>query len=179
MSKIEDIINGKCAIINNGHLDDLGLILKSCFPEDVSIPMGNCKYYFKYLDFKNPKNTWTCGDILPKGMYSVTINEIMSELSTITEKKENNNMYNIFEPKFGDKVLVSQDNKYWFVRKFITNTNNSEYKYAVTDWVNDNKFFQRSHCLEFYKYVKSPKVIVSKRDIAIWKRCNVEDIEII
>lgn len=39
--------------------------------------------------------------------------------------------------------------------------------------------YNNTHTLAFYKYIKPFKIQISKDEIAEWKGCNVEDIEIV
>lgn len=165
MFTIKDLSEGRCAVVNDSSIANLHAVLTTAFPFYDWCIGGDGLFYYAY---DKDKTQWIASNNKP----NIPIQSVNDFMEEITKQNE-------FIPKFGDKVLVSQNNEHWFVRKFIANTNNEEYKYDVTDWVDDGYFFQRSHCLEFYKYVKPPKVIVSKRDIAIWKGCNVEDIQII
>jgi len=47
MYTIEDLRNGKCAVINDGTLDELKVVLKLAFKNDKSDVKGKFKYYFK------------------------------------------------------------------------------------------------------------------------------------
>ena len=44
---IKDLREGKCAVINDGTLEQLQDVLKKAFPNDVSIPEGGAYYYGK------------------------------------------------------------------------------------------------------------------------------------
>jgi len=57
MFTIDDLANGKCAVINDGTLDELKAVLKKAFPQDFNTS-GNYKYYFATMT----KTRWSCGD---------------------------------------------------------------------------------------------------------------------
>jgi len=43
---IEDLSNGKCAVINDGTVEELRLVLKAAFPNTASRSSGSFKYYY-------------------------------------------------------------------------------------------------------------------------------------
>lgn len=166
MFTIKDLSEGRCAVIHDGSIEDLKTVIKAAFPNSYRTPLGSTDIFYCASEYNNSE--WVSRANYPREL-AQSVRIFLKEISQA----------NKFTPKFGDKVLVSQNNKTWYVKKFISITNDPEYKYAVTDWEDDNCFFKHGHYMEFYKFVKKPKVIVSKRDIAIWKGCNVEDIKII
>lgn len=42
---IKDLRKGKCAVENNGTLDELKAVLKYAFPKNYTLPSGDTKYY--------------------------------------------------------------------------------------------------------------------------------------
>ncbi len=48
---IQDLSEGKVAVINNGSLEQLTEVLQLAFPLDTSILTGGCKYYEKWRDW--------------------------------------------------------------------------------------------------------------------------------
>lgn len=46
MFTINDLSEGKCAVINDGTLEELQKVVKLAFPEDRSTPMGTSRYYY-------------------------------------------------------------------------------------------------------------------------------------
>jgi len=64
MYTIEDLAQGKCAVINDGALEELNNVLDLAFSTDVYVAKGVYKYYFK----SRYNNGWKCDDnsSLPK-----------------------------------------------------------------------------------------------------------------
>lgn len=66
---IEDLANGKCAVVNDGSLWQLNKVLKLSFPKDERvIIMENCKYYFQ----SSIKHTWVGNNATTLPTQSVT-----------------------------------------------------------------------------------------------------------
>lgn len=63
MSKIKytirDLMEGKCAVINDGTIDELKTVLKMAFPNDNANILGLCEFYRKN---KIDGSKWTCVD---------------------------------------------------------------------------------------------------------------------
>lgn len=77
---IKDLAQGKCAVINDGTLEDLKRVLKLAFPDHNRIPTGTSTYYYK-----KPRK-WTCRHEceLPK----VSVNDIVLEEPKLPEYME-------------------------------------------------------------------------------------------
>lgn len=56
---IEDLRNGKCAVINDGTLDELRSVLKAAFPGYGISCKGDSRYYYKY---RHNLQTWISSD---------------------------------------------------------------------------------------------------------------------
>lgn len=52
---IEDLMNGKCAVINDGTVEELGEVLRFAFPNDPTTVIGTHLYYQRSI---NNKNEW-------------------------------------------------------------------------------------------------------------------------
>ena len=46
---IKDLSEGRCAVINDGTLEDLDRVLKLAFPQDPNKVVGACKFYFSII----------------------------------------------------------------------------------------------------------------------------------
>lgn len=57
---IQDLRDGKCAVINDGSLDELQLVVRHAFPRDEMIVSGMSMYY--YRDNKNP-HLWVSNNV--------------------------------------------------------------------------------------------------------------------
>lgn len=47
---IQDLADGKCAVINDGTLEELTEVLRRAFPEDITTPEGFSKLYLRWGD---------------------------------------------------------------------------------------------------------------------------------
>ncbi len=94
---IEDLRNGKCAVKNDGTLEELKEVLSKAFPSD-SMPAGNDDVYY-YIGFGNE---W--GSDSNINLPTQSVKDFLS-----------------FSPKRGDKVLVRySDDCDWEPRIFLT-----------------------------------------------------------
>ena len=58
MFTIEDLKQGKCAVINDGTLEELREVLKLAFPDSILDVAGGCRYYFLDNKLKNEKEIY-------------------------------------------------------------------------------------------------------------------------
>lgn len=161
---VDQIKNGRAAIYNDGTYNDLVDALRFAFPNDDSYIAGDGKYYTITED----KDKWIGNNTIP--MYYITYSA-----KTIANKLHETKIKNKF--KFGDRVFVSNDELKWYEQIFVCETNDENKKYGTVDIV--ESYLEKSNQLRFFKYIKKAKVKVSKEEIAKWKNCNLEDIEII
>jgi hypothetical protein len=63
---IEDLREGKCAVINNGTKDELREVLKAAFPEDTNGLHGSEMYYSRSTRLPNVEWRGLCATSLPK-----------------------------------------------------------------------------------------------------------------
>lgn len=78
---IQDLRDGKVAVINNGSAKDLSKVIKMAFPNDLEINEGYFLYYFK----GNFKDNWDCDNKtdLPTQSVKVFLKEIQDKESLI------------------------------------------------------------------------------------------------
>jgi hypothetical protein len=111
MYTIDDLRNGKCAVINDGTLEELREVLKLAFPNDKSIITGSCDFYYKgnqiewHADNDNNLPTQSVKDFLKKE--NMSINKLEIELKQNKEKlaelekeleKLNNDPFDVYKP---------------------------------------------------------------------------------
>jgi hypothetical protein len=58
---IQDLANGKCAVINDGTLEELTKVLSLAFPEDEDTEIMKGTYKFYSINKSIPKE-WSCSD---------------------------------------------------------------------------------------------------------------------
>ena len=166
---IKDLAEGRCAVINDSSIANLYAVLTTAFPFCEYPVDGNALFY--YMSDKN-KNHWGASNNKP----NIPVQSIKDFIVEIIKQDE-------FIPKFGDKVLASDNGRNWTVAKFITHTDDKEYKYAVIDWCeeckNNNIIYSNTYTLAFFKYIKPFKIQISMNEIAEWKQCDINDIEIV
>ena len=81
MYTIQDLANGKCAVKNDGTLEELKAVLNAAFLNDNSIIIGNETYYLRY----NNSELWFAHDdtAIRTKWQSVKMDEQQSELMDI------------------------------------------------------------------------------------------------
>ena len=57
---IEDLAQGRCAVIHDGSVEELREVLKRAFPDDCDIPTGSSQFYRR--SWADPRD-WGVGDI--------------------------------------------------------------------------------------------------------------------
>ena len=189
MFTIKDLAEGKCLIINDGTLNDIRKVLKVACPNNRLIDSMEFTEKYYYIQ----SNHYIFSSINPFCDPSQSVHDFIKQLDNESKnnaKLEINTINKIptqvinkrirFHPSFGEKVLVSIDNKNWIEKIFISKITNSKYPILAVSECNlkgrDRKFI--FEC-ESYKYIKPYIINVSKKEIAKWKGCNVKHINII
>jgi len=105
---IEQLQNGEIAVKNDGTLEQIKTVLKCAFPKDCE-PDGHHKYYYLNMDYQ-----WDCDDLvdLPK----VSVKDFFKDE---------------WKPKFGEKILVSDDKEKWTERVFVAYQKELDFSYIV------------------------------------------------
>jgi hypothetical protein len=57
---IEDLAQGRCAVINDGSVEELREVLRRAFPDDCDIPTGSSQFYRR--SWADPRD-WGVGDL--------------------------------------------------------------------------------------------------------------------
>lgn len=83
---IEDLRNGKCALINDGTLEELSTVINAAFPEDSSSVevWGSFKYYSKSF-LSDDEGIWRCSNTITLPVQSVK-DFIIEKEFTLPEK---------------------------------------------------------------------------------------------
>lgn len=82
---IEDLTNGKCAVINDGTVEELRIVLKKAFPENNYVLKGVDRYYSNNLWRNNIIGT-TLPSVSVKEFFKQITNKNMDELKITKEK---------------------------------------------------------------------------------------------
>jgi hypothetical protein len=170
MFTIEDLRLGRCAVINDGTLEQLREVLILAFPNDSSNISGGYTYYFPYIN--NTNNSWDCGRNTKLPTQSVK--DFLKQIDTMENK----------ELKRGDLVWVSDDNPDEMVEKriFLANIEGSIYQFIVVSEGEEDDFNAGIlFATNKYKYatkVEEPKeVIMTIQEIE--KALGVTNIKIV
>lgn len=158
---IKDLSEGRCAVKNDGTVEELNKVLRAAFPKDVQ-SYGACRFYHKgescnWVGFDNIENFQSVKDFL-------------AEL----EKPE--------FPKKGDRILVSNNGITWSESIFLTYAK-APYIPVICVAEGDEDDFE-SGCgvnttkWTYWKPLPEKKTIkVTKKEIA--EKYGVDEIEII
>lgn len=102
MYTIEDLRNGKCAVINDGSWDQLRKVLLLAFPKDTAQTLGNFPYYIKHYD--NNSLWYGCDEVdLPKQSVKLFLNQINKQMRKITWQQAHR-IIDIACPKWRQKL---------------------------------------------------------------------------
>ena len=84
---IEDLRAGKVAVINDGTIQELSLVLNRAFPEDESRTIAVAKYYFQH---KFIETEWSCEETtnLPTQSVSLFLSGREERMFTLEEMKD-------------------------------------------------------------------------------------------
>ena len=127
---IKDLMEGRCAVKNDGSLRDLIKVLTLAFPDDVQ-PKGLRSFYFRS---RISSERWNSSD---------TVNIPSQSVKLFLETAF---------PKRGDRILVSNDNGKWVERTFITFIEGELYPVVCVDishecsFKHGNKFLTYNWC---------------------------------
>ena len=120
MYTIKDLAEGRCAVKNDGTLDELREVIRKAFPESNYQLLGQMTYY---------KSSKTKGEW-------VGINYIQDELPTQSVKK-----FLQLEFKRGEIVLVTDDiNSNWNNRIYLTTIPELAYPYVCVEGGQEKKY---------------------------------------
>lgn len=135
---IKDLAEGKCAVKNDGTLEELHKVLKLAFPKDNNKPNGNCTYYYA-LD--RNKNEWISNDDTTIPIQSVKDFLIPEE----------------FNPKPEEYVWVSHNNMVWHKRIFIGKVEKSKRPYITILSEMDKKNYEKGYIFACFawEYIRS------------------------
>ena len=120
MFTIKDLAEGRCAVVNDSSITNLQAVLTTAFPSYDWRIEGDAMFYYAFV---KDKTQWKGSNNKP----NIPIQSVNDFMKEITKQNE-------FIPNFGDKVLVSDNDENWVIGKFITRTDDKEYKYAAIDW---------------------------------------------
>ena len=117
---IEDLRNGKCAVKNDGTLEELREVLKMAFPKDPTITIGSDSYYFRN----------EIQDIL----WVSCVGKIYMPSQSVKDFLE-------WTPKFGEYVLVrDNENEGWEKRIYLATIPQTKFPYNAVSIVSENEF---------------------------------------
>lgn len=160
---IKDLAEGKCAVKNDGTVEELKKVLKAAFPFAERTVQGNGRLYYK-LGSKSWNSTFETK--LP----AQSVKDFLEEL----EKPE--------LPKRGDRILVSNDNNKWYDKIFVTFIPGAVYPICCVLGDNEEKFYNNEPFMtnewEFWKPIPEKKVLeVTLEDVA--KQFEVDEVKIV
>lgn len=92
---IEDLKNGKCAVLNDSTVEELNKVLRLAFPKLATV-RGSYKFYYKHSIYK----TWGCSDV--ENLPYQSVKDFLS-----------------FTPKRGDLVEVKYEGDEWVKRIYL------------------------------------------------------------
>lgn len=94
---IQDLAEGRCAVHNDGTLDELKLVLQAAFPRDTVEPSSKNKFYYRMF---NPRDFWTGSSTTDKPHQSVkTFIKNMSKTKKIIG-------YKLIKPEYTPAVFL-------------------------------------------------------------------------
>ena len=67
---IQDLADGKCAVLNDGTVEELREVLRKAFPEDTIFIEGLSKYYYKHI-FSGNYGVWVSNEEIRLPIQSV------------------------------------------------------------------------------------------------------------
>ena len=167
MFTIEDLKQGKCAVINDGTLEELHKVLRLAFPDSILDVSGGCRHYFLDKKLKNEEE-----------IYVWDLDE-NTDLPTQSVKD-----FLIKELKRGDLVWVSDrdPNKRDLQLIFLTKVDGAKYPFICVEesdeiCFNDGEVFDTIH----YRYatkVEEPKEVEMTIE-EIEKALNIKNLKIV
>ena len=176
---IKDLAEGKCIAENDGTPEQLQELMKLAFPNDLSIPIGDSKFYMK-LGWDLNKWTATDLDTLPKlPIQSVKV-FLKQNKEKIEETKEP-------ELKRGDRVYVSnisEENAFAnkLERIFIAKVDEALNRFMCVNNIDTKSYINGGpfSIVGWNHAVKVPTIEATRMTIAeIEKKLGIERLEII
>ena len=101
---IEDLSNGKVAVINDGNIDELSTVLKAAFPNDVDV-LGR-RYWKYYNQIKEYPHLW--GRYATTDLPTQSVKEFIKQLKT-----DMKTIKDVSELKVGDEILIEKKPSFW------------------------------------------------------------------
>lgn len=158
---IEDLSEGRCAVINDGTVEELNKVLRAAFPNSPKAN-GSQVYYYAHINV-------TCNVYKP----TIPVQSVKDFLAEL-EKPE--------FPKKGDRILVSNNGITWSESIFLTYAK-APYIPVICVAEDDEDDFERGCGVSttkwtYWKPLPEKKILkVTKQEIA--KKFDVDEIEII
>lgn len=159
---IKDLAEGRCAVKNDGTLEELNKVLKAAFPIDIEA-VGNATFYQRL-----GVGQWIGKEII--GLSTQSVKDFLEEL----EKSK--------LPKRGDIILVSDNAKKWDERIFITYIENAQYPVICVNRTEEGRFKDGDKFIiaqwRYWKSIPEKKVLeVTLEDVA--KQFKVDEVKIV
>jgi hypothetical protein len=97
MYTIEDLRNGKCAVINDGTLQELQKVLKLAFPNETTAKKGNKHLYSRFL------GGWSDGNY--GGLPTQSVKDFLKKENMQTNVSNNSDdLFNIYSVKLPTEI---------------------------------------------------------------------------
>ena len=158
---IKDLAEGRCAVKNDGTIEELNKVLMAAFPEDVKAH-GGCRFYHK------------------DGLYNwigVSNAEHFQSVKDFLEELETPKL-----PKRGDRIWVkNKDCDRWYDKIFVTFIPGSVYSICCVLGNDEEKFYNNKPFMtnewEYWKPIEKKVLEVTLEDIA--KKYEVDEVKIV
>lgn len=188
---IEDVRNGKCAIENDGTVEELATVINKSFPSQTKFKIGFHYDKDKYYGILYHEAEWTCGSEtrIPSQSVKLFLSQIEGDLPkdynrTVENLIDANSVTNTqdsklgeeWQPKWGEEVEVSDDGKDWILGRFVglSPSNNR----PVVEYDLNESF----SCTNSFEYIRQPihefTTEQAKQDLAKLHNINVNQIKI-
>lgn len=164
---IKDLAEGRCAVKNDGTVEELNKVLKAAFGDTIPLAVGDCPFYCKYNSLS--------------GLWKA-INDGWTEMSTQSVKDFLEELEKLELPKRGDRILVSQGDNNWYDRIFLTSVDGALYPIICVNGSGEECFTSgNSFSITTWRYWKPlPKketLEVTLEDVA--KKFGVDEVKIV
>ena len=167
MFTIEDLKQGRCAVINDGTLEELREVLRLAFPDSILDVSGGCRHYFLDNKLKNEEEIYVWDLDKDTNLPTQSVKDFLTK-----------------ELKRGDLVWVSdrdpneRDDQLIFLTKVV----GAKYPFICVEesdeiCFNDGEVFDTIH----YRYatkVEEPKEVVMTIE-EIEKALNIKNLKIV
>ena len=160
---IKDLAEGRCAVKNDGTVEELNKVLKAAFPNGRHAS-GDATFYFKSDNIEWIGVNYTIGT-------SQSVKDFLEELESTKL------------PKRGDRILVSNRAcDKWYDKIFVTFIPGSIYSICCVLGNNEEKFYNNEPFMtnnwEYWKPIPEKKVLeVTLEDVA--KQFEVDEVKIV